>query len=46
MGMRAQQLFAQNDIQVVYGAASLPAEEVVRAHLDGSLVTGDNICDH
>jgi hypothetical protein len=46
MGMRAQQLFAQNDIQVVYGAPSLPAEEVVRAHLDGKLVTGDNICDH
>ena len=46
MGMRAQQLFAQNDIQVVYGAPSLSAEEVVRAHLDGNLVTGDNICDH
>jgi ATP-binding protein involved in chromosome partitioning len=46
MGMRAQQLFAQNDIQVVYGAPSLPAEEVIRAHLDGKLVTGDNICDH
>jgi len=46
MGMRAQQLFAQNDIQVVYGAPSLSPEEVVRAHLDGSLVTGDNICDH
>ena len=46
MGMRAQQLFAQNDIQVVYGAPNLPAEEVIRAHLEGSLVTGDNICDH
>jgi predicted Fe-Mo cluster-binding NifX family protein len=46
MGMRAQQLFAQNNIQVVYGAPSLPPEEVIRAHLDGSLVTGDNICDH
>jgi len=46
MGMRAQQLFAQNDIQVVYGAPSLPPEEVIRAHLDGNLVTGDNICDH
>ncbi len=46
MGMRAQQLFAQNDIKVVYGAPNLPAEEVIRAHLDGKLVTGDNICDH
>ena len=46
MGMRAQQLFAQNNIRVVYGAPSLPAEEVIRAHLDGTLVTGENICDH
>jgi predicted Fe-Mo cluster-binding NifX family protein len=46
MGMRAQQLFAQNNIQVVYGAPSLPVEEIVRAHLDGNLVTGENICDH
>jgi predicted Fe-Mo cluster-binding NifX family protein len=46
MGMRAQQLFAQNDIRVVYGAPSLPPEEVIRAHLEGSLVTGDNLCDH
>ena len=46
MGMRAQQLFAQNGIEVVYGAASLPAQEVVRAYLDGKLVTGENICDH
>ena len=46
MGMRAQQLFAQNDIQVVYGAPSIPPEEVILAHLEGSLVTGDNICDH
>jgi predicted Fe-Mo cluster-binding NifX family protein len=46
MGMRAQQLFAQNDIRVVYGAPALPPEDVIRAHLDGSLVTGDNLCDH
>ena len=46
MGMRAQDLFAQNDIQVIYGAPSLSPEEVIKAHLEGSLVTGDNICDH
>ena len=44
--MRAQQLFAQNDIKVVYGAASLPAEELVRKYLAGKLETGENICDH
>jgi len=46
MGMRAQQLFAQNDIKVVYGAASLPTEEIIRTYLAGELVTGENLCDH
>lgn len=46
MGMRAQQLFAQNDIKVVYGAPSLPTDEIVKAYLEGTLTTGDNICDH
>ena len=46
MGMRAQQLFAQNSIEVVYGAPSLPPDEVIRAYLEGTLTTGDNICDH
>lgn len=46
MGMRAQQLFAQNDIRVVYGAASLPPDEIVRQYLAGELVTGENVCDH
>jgi len=46
MGMRAQKLFAQNNIKVVYGAASLPPEELVRTYLAGELVTGENLCDH
>ncbi len=46
MGMRAQQLFAQNNIKVVYGAPSLEPEEVARAYVEGTLQTGDNICDH
>lgn len=46
MGMRAQQLFAQNGIQVVVGATSSSPEELVKGYLDGSLVTGKNICDH
>jgi predicted Fe-Mo cluster-binding NifX family protein len=46
MGQRAQQLFAQNDIQVVIGASALTPEELVKAYLEGTLQTGENICDH
>jgi len=46
MGQRAQQLFAQNGIEVVIGAQANTPEELVSAYLQGSLVTGDNICDH
>ena len=46
MGMRAQQLFTQNGITVVVGASVDTPEQLVSAYLDGSLQTGDNICDH
>jgi ATP-binding protein involved in chromosome partitioning len=46
MGQRAQQLFNQNDIKVVVGASSETPEELVSAFLQGTLETGDNICDH
>ena len=46
MGQRAQQLFAQNDINVVVGAQGGTAEELVSAYLQGSLEAGDNLCDH
>jgi len=46
MGQRAQQLFAQNGIQVVVGASGGSAEELVTAYLKNTLETGDNICDH
>ncbi|MBC8206852.1 MAG: NifB/NifX family molybdenum-iron cluster-binding protein [Kiritimatiellaeota bacterium] len=46
MGSRAQQLFAQNDIQVVVGAPSAAAEELALAWMNGSLVSGANACDH
>jgi ATP-binding protein involved in chromosome partitioning len=46
MGQRAQQLFAQAGIQVVCGAGALAPRELVKKYLDGTLVTGDNICDH
>ena len=46
MGQRAQQLFGQNNIEVVVGAPSDLPEKLVLAHLDGALVSGENICDH
>jgi len=46
MGRRAQHLFAQSGIQVVIGAYEAPPEELVAAYLDGTLSTGQNICDH
>lgn len=46
MGQRAQQLFAQNDIDVVIGATTNSPEELVSAYLGSTLETGDNICDH
>jgi predicted Fe-Mo cluster-binding NifX family protein len=46
MGMRAQQLFTANGIKVVVGAPAELPEVIVKAYLDGSLQTGDNLCDH
>ena len=46
MGMRAIDLFTQNDIKVVTGAPSLTPEELVKQYLDNTLTAGDNLCDH
>jgi predicted Fe-Mo cluster-binding NifX family protein len=46
MGGRAQALFAQSGISVITGAPIASPEALVRAHLDGSLATGPNVCDH
>ena len=46
MGSRAQGLFAQNRIEVIVGAEGGEPEQIVRAHLTGTLATGQNICDH
>lgn len=45
MGMRAQQLFAENNIRVVTGANG-PINDVVKAFLEGNLIIGPNLCDH
>ena len=46
MGGRAIDLFAQNGIGVSLGAMESDPEKAVLNHLDGSLVTGANVCDH
>jgi len=46
MGMRARQLLEEGGVKVVMGAPSLPPAEIVRQYLAGSLIGGDNTCDH
>jgi len=46
MGQRAQQLFEQSGVSVLVGAPSESPEEIVEAYLNGTLVAGENVCDH
>lgn len=46
MGMRAQTLFVEREIQVVTGAGVGDPEEIAKAYVAGDLNTGDNACDH
>lgn len=46
MGQRAQNLFTEHGIQVVVGAPSSAADEIVGAYLAGSLRAGADLCDH
>jgi len=46
MGQRAQQLFAESNVNVITGALGEFPCEVVENYLNGSLVTGINTCDH
>ena len=46
MGQRAQQLFIQNDVDVMVGAPVDTPENLVSAYLSESLETGQNACDH
>ena len=46
MGQRAQQLFAQNNIDVAVGAPEDEPQELVLQYLAGRLQCGQNICDH
>lgn len=46
MGPRAVELFQQNGISVVLGTMESDPEKAVLSHINGTLATGDNICDH
>lgn len=46
MGQRAQSLFAGNGIKVVVGAPGDEPEKIAAAWLNGTLKTGENVCDH
>ena len=46
MGQRARNLFQQANIEVIIGAPVKSAKELVLMYLAGTMVTGDNPCDH
>jgi len=46
MGSRAQQLFGEQGVTVVTGASMADPVAVVQQFLEGTLVTGENVCDH
>jgi len=46
MGRRAQDLFAEQGIRTVVGAAAQAPEDLVAAYVAGTLESGDNLCDH
>ncbi len=46
MGIKAQELFAQNNIEVCIGVSSATPKYLVEQYLDNQLQTGQNLCDH
>ncbi len=46
MGQRAQALFTQSGIEVIIGAPAETPENLVTAYMAGTLVSGENVCDH
>ncbi len=46
MGMRAQQLFSEQGIEVAVGAPVDEPEALARTFVNGTLQTGPNVCDH
>ena len=46
MGMKAQDLFKQNNIEVCIGVPNDSPEYLVEQYLQNQLQTGQNLCDH
>ena len=46
MGQRAQAIFVENGIQVVVGAPASTPEDLADQYLVGTLIAGENVCDH
>lgn len=46
MGRRAQAIFSENGIDVIVGAAAETPEAIAESYLQGTLETGNNVCDH
>lgn len=46
MGQRAQDLFAQNSIEVCVGVNADSPQQLVKQYLEDQLETGQNLCDH
>jgi predicted Fe-Mo cluster-binding NifX family protein len=46
MGQKAQDLFAQNSIEVCVGVNSDSPRQLVKQYLEDQLETGQNLCDH
>lgn len=46
MGQRAQNLFTEQNIDVIVGAPALDPNTLAEAFMAGSLQTGVNACDH
>jgi predicted Fe-Mo cluster-binding NifX family protein len=46
MGQRAQNLFIEQNIEVVVGAPPEDPETLAKAYMAGALETGANACDH
>ena len=46
MGAMARQVLAARGVEVVAGAAEPSPEKLAEAYCKGTLVLGDNVCDH
>jgi ATP-binding protein involved in chromosome partitioning len=46
MGVRAQELFTQNGIKVVFSGEIATPETLISKYLSGGLKESDNTCDH